>query len=279
MYDHVCFDSHTNNAISLVSGQMSHPAPDTINTLLRQPSTTSSDQEPAASSASQPIEEDNILEEIEAEEAKKAKAARSRKKESGVEDGTMVELKETMRQHRELLEMLLVPANSEREACIRWIGDTLRNAPPSVFRQLRDRILNVITWTLSQAGVAAGDPGTGASSSDVPDPTQRLPQPQRTPQRPSQQLQQQHQQQQQQQQQHQQQQQPGPSGYQPPSFPSPNMFASPPFPWGMDYQMSPNKQRRNPRESSEFLGRVLATNYSGEDWFDNPTDSRTPTKP
>ena len=249
----VCFDAPSNNAFSLVSGQMSNPGPDTLNTLLRQPS--SSDQEPAATSASQPSSQNNILEEIEVEEAKKGKqAASSRRKVSGTEDENMASLREYMRHHSALLERLLVPPNSEREVFVRWVSDTLRTCSPAYYLQLQSSILNTAAYYASEGGVAAGVPSTGDSSSEFP-------QPQRTPQRPPPTPRRQQQQQQQQQQQLclQQQQQPGTSGYQPPSFPSPNMFASPPFPWGMDGPMSPRPRR--PRESSENVGRVLATNY------------------
>ena len=95
---------------------MSKDVPYTLNTLLR-----SCSDDPPATSASQSLDEDNILEEIEVEEAKKGKEGRANKRKASNNDDMFLvsQLRETMTRNQELLERLLVPAHSEREVFIR----------------------------------------------------------------------------------------------------------------------------------------------------------------
>ena len=137
--------------------------PDTLNTMGRSEDTSSS---AAAASHSQPLDlEENILEDIELEEAQHAKKGRRKRRSTTAdeaEDDWTVELRTTMKSNQALLERLLVDRpqpQTRREAFIRYVSDVLRTAPEDEYQVMQDKI----AATIMEPQMGPSTSGAGAA--------------------------------------------------------------------------------------------------------------------
>ena len=151
--------------------------PDTLNTLGRSEDTSSS---AAAASHSQPLDldlEENILDDIELEEAQHAKKGRRKRRSTTAdeaEDDWTVELRQTMKTNQALLERLLVDRpqpQTRREAFIRYVSDVLRTAPEDDYQVMQDKI----AATIMEPQMGPSTSGAGAAVASQPTTTIQQP--------------------------------------------------------------------------------------------------------
>ena len=151
--------------------------PDTLNTLGRSEDTSSS---AAAASHSQPLDldlEENILDDIELEEAQHAKKGRRKRRSTTAdeaEDDWTLELRETMKTSQALLERLLVDRpqpQTRREAFIRYVSDVLRTAPEDDYQVMQDKI----AATIMEPQMGPSTSGAGAAVASQPTTTIQQP--------------------------------------------------------------------------------------------------------